>query len=52
MTELDIYKAVHGVISDAYDWISDNKNNEEAMQYILGVHDLSVRLIEKLQEEE
>jgi len=51
MTEVDIYKAVHDVISDVDDWISNEKDSEKAIQYILGAHDLSVRLIEKLQEE-
>ena len=35
MTEKDIYKTLSDLISDSYDWLSDEANKEKAIQYIL-----------------
>ena len=52
MTENDIYKAVSDLISDSYDWLSDEANKEKSTQYILGLNDMARYIVEKMNEQE
>lgn len=52
MTEKDIYKAVSDLISDSYDWLSDEANKEKSTQYILGLNDMARYIAEKITKEE
>jgi hypothetical protein len=46
-----IYKSEHDLIAETYDWLTDSNNNEVAKcQYILGVHDMALMLLDKLGE--
>lgn len=47
-----IYKAEHDLIGQTYDWLNDGKNKEQASQYILGVHDMALIMLSKLEETE
>ena len=46
MTSADYYKAVSDLISDSYDWLSNEKNKEFSIQYILGLNDMARYLAE------
>lgn len=51
MTEEMILKALHELISDAYDWLADSDVDEKGrIQYVLGAHDMTVQLLSKLKE--
>lgn len=52
MTEKDIYKAVSDLISDSYDWLSDDANKEKAINYVLGLNDMARYIAEKMNEQE
>lgn len=52
MDELSILKAEHEIITESYDWISNASNNAEGrIQYILGIHDMTGFLLDKLKPE-
>lgn len=51
INERDIYKAVSDLISDSYDWLSD-EDKFGRMQYVLGLNDMARYLVEKLKENE
>lgn len=51
LTKADCYKAVSDLISDSYDWLSDEKNKDAAIQYVLGMNDLARCLAEKIERE-
>lgn len=51
LNERDIYKAVSDLISDCYDWLSD-EDKSGRMQYVLGLNDMARYLVERLKENE
>lgn len=52
ITESDIYKAVSDLISDSYEWLSDETNKETSIQYILGLNDMARYIVEKIRKQE
>jgi len=46
LTKEDCYKAVSDLISESYDWLSEDKNKENSVQYILGLNDMARYLAE------
>lgn len=50
ITKSDIYKAVSDLISDSYDWLSDEANKEKSTEYILGLNDMARYIAEKMNE--
>lgn len=52
MDRQTILQAEHDVISETYDWLNDkNTDGKGAIQYIIGVHDLALVLLNLLNEE-
>lgn len=51
LSEKDIYKAVSDLISDCYDWLTDTEN-EDRVQYVLGLNDMARYLVEQLRKKE
>lgn len=52
ISKADIYKAVSDLISDSYDWLSDEANKEKSIQYVLGLNDMARYIAEKITKEE
>lgn len=48
MTKNDCYKAVSDLISDCYEWLSNEKNKDYSIQYILGLNDMARYLAEMI----
>lgn len=48
MTRDDCYKAVSDLISESYDWLSNEKNKENSIQYILGLNDMARYIAEMI----
>ena len=48
MNELTILKAEHDIITEIYDWLNDPNGAERKLQYVLGVHDLALNILSKL----
>ena len=44
----DCYKAVSDLISDSYEWLSNENNKEGSIQYILGLNDMARYLAEMI----
>ena len=51
LSEKEIYKAVSDLISDCYDWLSDDDNSGR-LQYVLGLNDMARYLVEQLRKKE
>ena len=51
MTSSDCYKAVSDLIIDSYDYLSDEKNKDCSIQYILGLNDMARYLVEMIDDE-
>ena len=52
ITVCDCYKAVSDLISDCYDWLSNEDNKDISIQYILGLNDMARYLAEMIDDED
>ena len=52
ITAADCYKAASDLISDCYDWLSDEHNKDISIQYILGLNDMARYLAEMIDDDE
>jgi len=50
ITEADVYKSLSDMIADVYEWLSDEKNEGKAIQYIIGLNDMARNIAEKIRE--
>lgn len=48
MDENDVYKAVSDLISERYEWLSDESHKEHAIQYVLGLNDMTRYLVDEI----
>ena len=48
ITRDDVFKAVSDLISESYDWLSDDRNKDKSVQYILGLNDMARYLAEMI----
>lgn len=51
MTEADIYRILSDIISDSYDWLSNDCHKEYAIQYVLGLNDMARALVDEMRKE-
>ena len=51
ITVCDCYKAVSDLISDCYDWLSNEDNKDIPIQYILGLNDMARYLAEMIDDD-
>lgn len=49
ITVNDCYKAVSDLISESYEWLSNQKDTKEVAQYILGLNDMARYLAEMIE---
>lgn len=52
ITAADCYKVASDLISDCYDWLSDEHNKDISIQYILGLNDMARYLAEMIDDDE